>query len=213
MSSPAITSPAVFVTGTDTGVGKTWVTTRLITLLRLRGVEAMGMKPIECGSYDDSKAIHSLCDPREIALEEINPIHLDEPLAPIAVANPVEIDFSDLKKKANKLRKKSEFLVIEGAGGWLVPLDEKRTVADLAESFGFPVLVVASNRLGMLNHTLLTVRAIRERGLDCLGVFVNTFEPEDLSQRSNVEVLEQVLEGVPVFDQDLDELAHACRDL
>ncbi len=208
-----MSSPAIFVTGTDTSVGKTWVTTRLITLLRLRGVEAMGMKPIECGSYDDSKAIHSLCDPRDIELEEVNPIHLDEPLAPIAVEKQVEIDFFDLKKKANKLRKKSEFLVVEGAGGWLVPIDEKRTVSDLAESFGFPVLVVASNRLGMLNHTLLTVRAIQEKGLKCLGVFVNTFEDKDLSQRSNAEILEQVLEGVPIFDQDLDELAHACRDL
>ena len=208
-----MSSPAVFVTGTDTDVGKTWVTTRLLALLRIRGLDAVGMKPIECGGHEDSRAIYEVSEPFGPPLEEVNPIHLEEPLAPLAVEEPVPIDFKKLKKGANSLRERWEFLLIEGAGGWLVPLDEKRMVSDLAVAFGFPVLVVASNRLGVLNHTLLTVRAIEESGLTCLGVFLNTFEEEDPSQKSNAEVLRQVLGEIPVFDQDLDRCADACLEL
>ena len=208
-----MSSPAVFITGTDTDVGKTWVTTRLITLLRISGVDAVGMKPIECGSYDDSRAIFEVTEPFGPTLEEVNPIHLDEPLAPMAVRDPQPINFSALKKGADSLRERWEYLLIEGAGGWLVPIDKERMVADLAIEFGYPVLVVASNRLGVLNHTLLTVRAIKDAGLQCLGVFLNTFEQKDLSQNSNAEILRETLDGIPVFDQDLELCADAFLDL
>lgn len=205
--------PALFITGTDTDVGKTWVATRLLTLLRIRGVEAVGMKPIECGSYDDSRAIFQVSDPSGPTLEEVNPVHLDEPLAPMAVSEPSPIDFTDLKQKAESLLERWEFLCVEGAGGWLVPIDKDRMVEDLAVEFGFPILVVASNRLGVLNHTLLTVRAIESAGLKCMGVFLNTFEDRDLSQSSNAAILREVLNDVPVFDQDFDLVADACMEL
>jgi len=208
-----MSSSAIFVTGTDTDVGKTWVTTRLITLLRIRGVDAVGMKPIECGSHDDSKAIYQVSEPFGPTLDEVNPIHLDEPLAPMAVSEPLAIDFAKLKAGADSLCERWGFLLVEGAGGWLVPIDKERMVADLAVEFGFPVLVVASNRLGVLNHTLLTVKAIEDAGLRCMGVFLNTFEKKDLSQESNAAILRETLNGIPVFDQDLDLCADACMDL
>ncbi|MEM7599998.1 MAG: dethiobiotin synthase [Verrucomicrobiota bacterium] len=201
---------AVFITGTDTDVGKTWVAVRLVTLLRERGINAVGMKPIECGSYDDSKVLHRVSAAAGITLEQVNPVHLDEPVAPAAVSSPVEIRFDELKSAFEAVSDQADFVVIEGAGGWLVPIDGEKTVADLAVSFDLPVAVVAANRLGCLNHTLLTGGAIQSAGLDCLGVFLNLFGEEDLSQQTNADLLSQRLGEVPLLDQDLEALADLC---
>lgn len=201
---------AVFITGTDTDVGKTWVAVRLLERLRARGIHAVGMKPIECGSYDDSRALHRASGATALTLEEVNPIHLGEPVAPAAASVPVEISFEKLKVAFERLRTKSDFVVVEGAGGWLVPIDGEKTVADLAVFLGLPVLVVAANRLGCLNHTLLTTGAVRSSGLPCLGVYLNLFGEEDLSQRTNADLLSSRLDGVPLLDQDLDALADLC---
>ncbi len=201
---------AIFITGTDTDVGKTWVSVRLIEVLRKRGINAVGMKPIECGSYDDSKALQHVSADAGVTLEEVNPIHLDEPVAPAAVSVPVEVRFEDLKAAFDHLAGKADFVVVEGAGGWLVPIDAGKSVADLAVYLGLPVAVVAANRLGCLNHTFLTVGAIDASGLDCLGVFLNLFGEEDLSQRSNADLLSRGLGKVPLIDQDLEALADLC---
>ncbi len=201
---------AVFITGTDTDVGKTWVAVRLVELMRSRGINAVGMKPIECGSYDDSEALQKASADAGVTLEQVNPIHLDEPVAPAAVSTPVDICISELKDAFTRLSEEVDFVVVEGAGGWLVPIDREKTVADLAVEFGLPVVVVAANRLGCLNHTLLTVGAIQSSGLDCLGVFLNLFGEEDLSQRTNADLLSQRLDKVALLDQDLDALADLC---
>lgn len=200
---------AVFITGTDTDVGKTWVAVRLVELMRKRGLNAVGMKPIECGSYDDSKALHAASG-GAVALEEVNPVHLDEAVAPAAVSTPVEIRFEDLKEAFDRLSDKTDFVVVEGAGGWLVPIDKEKTVADFAEFLGQPVVVVAANRLGCLNHTLLTAKAIRSTALEFRGVFLNRFGEDDLSQSTNADQLRQRLDEVPLIDQDLEALVDVC---
>src|SRR6056297_566262 len=87
----SVMSKAIFMTGTDTDVGKTWVSVELIHRLRRRGVKAVGMKPIECGSYDDSKSLLAASAGNALTLEQVNPVHLDEPVAPAAVSAPVDI--------------------------------------------------------------------------------------------------------------------------
>jgi len=192
----------LFITGTDTDVGKTWVTVRLIGALRERGVDAVGMKPIESGGTKDSEALLAASSRDDLALCDVNPINLSEPVAPAASRDGVMIDFDQLCEAYENLAAKSELVFIEGAGGWVVPVDETRTMVDLAVQLGQPVLIVAANRLGVMNHTLLTLTALRAAGLECIGVLLNTFgeSGEDVSRETNAEVLRQHLGEVPLFE-------------
>lgn len=202
----------VFITGTDTDVGKTWVATRLIQKLRESGIDAVGMKPIECGTYEDSEALLAASGDAGLTREQVNPVHLPDPLAPAAFSEVSKIDFGDLKQRFDDLAEAHDFVVVEGAGGWLVPVDDTRTMADLAERFELPVVIVAANRLGVLNHALLTVRAILDSDLSCAGVFLNSLpDTSDLSCESNAKVLEKNLVEIPMIDQDLDPLVELCR--
>ncbi|MGB0154082.1 MAG: dethiobiotin synthase [Verrucomicrobiales bacterium] len=192
----------LFITGTDTNVGKTWVTVRLIEALRERGVDAVGMKPIESGGTKDSEALLAASSRDDLDLRDVNPINLSEPVAPAASRDGVTIDFDQLCEAYENLAAKSELVFIEGAGGWVVPVDETRTMVDLAVQLGQPVLIVAANRLGVMNHTLLTLTAVRAAGLECMGVLLNTFgeSGEDVSCETNAEVLRQHLGEVPLFE-------------
>jgi dethiobiotin synthetase len=200
----------VFITGTDTGVGKTWVTTRLLGELRGRGLDAVGMKPIECGGREDGLAIHAASG-GSVSLDSINPVNLAEPVAPAAGTGPVEIDFAKITGCFDVLAQRHEFVLVEGAGGWLVPVDPARTMADLAVAIGLPVVVVARNRLGVLNHTLLTVRAIAASGLECRAIYLNSVpdgeDASDRSRSSNARVLREQLPGIPVIEDDPTALA------
>ncbi|NLT72074.1 MAG: dethiobiotin synthase [Verrucomicrobiaceae bacterium] len=196
-----------FITGTDTGVGKTWVTTRLLEKLRASGVDAVGMKPVECGGREDSRAILEASGGTEtgLTLEMVNPVSLPEPLAPAAATNPPTLDFAEIRAACDELLSLHDLVLVEGAGGWLVPLDHERTMADLAKALGLPVLLVAANRLGVLNHTLLTVSAIRESGLDCPGIYLNTPDATpDPSTATNRGVLRKRLPDIAVHEGDLD---------
>lgn len=194
-----------FITGTDTGVGKTWVTTHWLRHLRQAGIDAVGMKPVECGGREDATAIHEACD-RIATLDEINPVSLPEPLAPAAIEGAPLLDLASIRVGFEELVARYDFVAVEGAGGWLVPIDRDRTMADLAVALGLPVIVVAANRLGVLNHTLLTVRAIEASGLVCRAVFLNDLDewtkPDDLSRESNARVLRDHLPGIPVIERD-----------
>ena len=199
----------LFISGTDTGVGKTWVTTRLIERLLATGVNAVGMKPIECGGREDATAIFTASggSGAGLTLEEVNPVSLPEPLAPAAATAPHYIDLDEIVLCYQKLANRFDRVIVEGAGGWLVPLDDKRTMADLAIQLGLPVLIVAANRLGVLNHTLLTVRAIENSGLVCRGIFLNDLDPSpDLSCKSNGRILGKMLPKIPIYEMDFDRI-------
>lgn len=196
-----------FITGTDTGVGKTWVTTRLLEKLRAAGVDAVGMKPVECGGREDSLAIFEASGGAAagLTLDRVNPIFLPEPLAPAAATTPPEIDFAEIRAACDHLLSRHDLVLVEGAGGWLVPLDHERTMADLARTLDLPVLLVAANRLGVLNHTLLTVAAIRESGLACPGIYLNAPDAApDSSTATNRGVLRKCLPDIAVHQDDLD---------
>mgnify|MGYP003634719723 FL=1 len=198
----------IFVTGTDTDVGKTWVTTHLLKRLRETGLNAAGMKPIECGSREDAEAILKASGNTTLTLNQINPVSIPEPLAPVASTMTEAISFDQIQSAYKTLQSTSDFVIVEGAGGWLVPVDTERTMADLVKCLKLPVLIVAANRIGVLNHTLLTVQSIELMGLTCAGVFLNTINPDiDASQSSNAVILRKVLTKIPVFDGDIPELA------
>ncbi len=194
-----------FVAGTDTGVGKTWVTTRWLRCLRDSGIDAVGMKPVECGGREDAIAIREACDGLA-TLDEINPVSLPEPLAPAAMIGVPRIDFDEILENFERLSMRHSPVLVEGAGGWLVPIDGARTMADLAVALGLPVVLVAANRLGVLSHTLLAVRAIADSGLACRAVFLNDLDeaarPDDRSRESNARVLRELLPGIAVIERD-----------
>ncbi len=199
-----------FITGTDTGVGKTFFSCLLLKSLTAAGHRAAGFKPICCGARDDAMALHAAGDPR-LLLEQVNPCHLQNAAAPYAAAliENVEIDLEKIFETYVFLRSHYENVIVEGVGGWEVPIAKNYSVADLAGDIGLPVLVVVNNRLGALNHTILTVRNIRERGLTCAGIVLNHIEEErDAASITNKTVLEEVLE-IPI----LYELLHGETEL
>jgi len=205
----------VFVTGTDTEVGKTWVATGLLSALRRRGLRVAAAKPVECGGRDDARALLAATGRDDLPLDAVNPRHFEAPLAPAAAAGG-RFDLDGVLSSLGALAGGGEFLVVEGAGGWLVPLDAERTMADLATGFGLPVVLVAANRLGCLNHALLTARAVRDAGLPLAAVYLNTLPSQpasgevgvrDLSRASNGRVLAPHLGDCPLFEDDLEALA------
>lgn len=193
----------LFITGTDTGVGKTFVTCLLLAALRAAGhARAIGWKPVCCGDRADAFALQSAADRPDVPLDTINPTWFKAPLAPLA-AGWIEnraVDVDALRQAFDELAARFDPILVEGAGGWEVPLAGNQTMADLAVALGLPVLVVVNNRLGALNHTILTVRSIEDRGLRCAGLVLNQVEDErDVASISNRAVLEQFLPGVPIL--------------
>lgn len=195
------------VTGTDTGVGKTVVAAALLAMLRARGVRAAGMKPVETGvSEEDAdrdamrlwRAAGAVDDPRDVG-----PVALPDPLAPVLAARraarPVEL--ATLDRALERLSAAASAIVVEGAGGILVSVAPGTSYADLFRRWRLDVVIVAANRLGALNHTLLTVNEARRAGLLVRGVVLNesaASEPADLARATNLAMLRELLPGVPI---------------
>jgi dethiobiotin synthetase len=200
-----------FITGTDTGVGKTYFTAWLVRAWRRKGLRAAGLKPVCTGDRVDAEILREASGD-ELSLDEINPHHFRVPAAPLVAAS-VEnrtIDFKAEKARLRGQRGNFDFLAVEGVGGWRVPLAPGYDVSDWARELGFPVVVVARGTLGTLNHTRLTVESIRAAGLECAGVVVNAGPEEDAAKRSpdfelvrrtNLDLLHDLL-LLPVFDFD-----------
>jgi len=188
----------LFVTATDTGVGKTEVACALLRGLRARGVDAAGMKPAQSGvspgepsDADRLLAAAGGADPAAL----VCPYSFAAPLAPGVAARLAgqEIALSRILDAARALAARHAFLVVEGAGGLLVPLTPRETYADLAVALGLPVLVVARAGLGTVNHTALTVEALRARGLAIAGVVLNRAAPgADPSEPHNAAEIERL---------------------
>lgn len=193
---------SVFVTGTDTGVGKTLVSAALLHALARHYSRVVGMKPVAAGTLlvdgvqanDDVLALRaaSSCHVPP-ALD--NPVLLPDPLSPhIAAARAgVEISIAHLVDCHRQLLERADAVVVEGAGGFMVPLSATETGADLAQALGLPVVLVVGLRLGCLNHALLTAWAIRARGLTLAGWVANHVDPDMLAQADNITFLQQQL--------------------
>jgi len=192
---------SLFITGTDTGVGKTRVAAMLVRALRAAGVDAVGFKPICCGGREDAELLTEASGDA-VALNDVNPVWLRPAVAPYTAAM-IEgrtVDVALVREKFAKLHAAHAAVIVEGAGGWLVPVTRDFSMADLAAEFALPVLVVAANRLGVINHTLLTVTAIHASGLRCAGVVLNhphAPQPDDPSVVTNAGVLGELLAAMP----------------
>ena len=195
---------SVFITGTDTGVGKTLVSAGLLHALAKRHGRGVGMKPVAAGTElingeeanEDVVALRAAAS-CAVPPELDNPVLLPDPVSPhIAAARAgVQIDIAHLVACHRALTKLADAVVVEGAGGFLVPLSPSETGADLAQALGLPVVLVVGLRLGCLNHALLTAEAIRARGLALAGWVANHVDPGMLAQGDNIAFLQQALQA------------------
>jgi dethiobiotin synthetase len=199
----------LFITGTDTGVGKTIVAAALAMILREAGADVGVMKPVATGCVrrreglvsEDAELLAKAADVPE-PLAEISPIRLAEPLAPTVAAARAHLtlDLAPMWAAWRRLRSAHDIMLVEGIGGLLCPVTPKESVADLAKVFGLPLLVVARPVLGTLNHTALTLEAARARGLRVAGIVINRYHHDsvDLAETTNPDEVQR-LTGVDVL--------------
>jgi dethiobiotin synthetase len=209
-----------FVTGTDTGVGKTIITAALIKAAHILGFKACGMKPIETGCKREEFKVQSskfkvkdMLIPsdgtflREItgtgeSIDLITPIRFENPLAPLP-ASEIEdkpIDLDKIKTAYKELSNRYDVIIVEGIGGLLVPIKKGHFVIDLAKDFGLPIIVVSKPGLGAINHTMLTVNYAINKRLDVAGIIINYTRTSEgtLAENTNPEIIRR-LSPVPVI--------------
>ncbi len=190
-----------FITGTDTDAGKTFVTALLTRSLRRAGFDTVAMKPISCGEPGDTSTVRAAAD-NELSSDEVTPVSYKAPLAPIEAAR-LEgrtFDPAEVLTVFRDLRSSHISLLVEGVGGWLVPLAPGYSSADLAKAMSLPVLLVVRNRLGAINHTLLTLESIKSHGLTCGGIVLNNHPADDgdAAREGNRRMLQE-LTDVPIL--------------
>jgi dethiobiotin synthetase len=189
-----------FVTGTDTDCGKTYVTALLVQAARTAGVDAIGAKPFCCGPRTDVEILATASGGVE-SLDAINPVWLKTPAAPRAceLLGEPAADIPGALAAVRGLAARHTQVFCEGAGGWLVPVAANCTIADFAVELAWPVIVVVRNKLGALNHALLTLESIRNRDLPLAGIILNDLEGQmDEATRTNRRVLEESC-GCPIL--------------
>jgi dethiobiotin synthetase len=198
---------ALFVTGTDTEVGKSLVSAALLRALQKRGVCANGYKPVAAGaeyldghwSNEDGRLLLA-SSAASLRYEQVNPVMLMMPIAPhIAAKREGQvIDSTLLSQGLHVLKEQSDCVVVEGAGGWFVPLDEHELLCDWAMREQLPVVLVVGMRLGCLNHALLSAGAIQSSGLPLLGWVANCLSKPDSVMEDNIDYLKKAL-NVPLL--------------
>jgi len=199
----------LFITGTDTGVGKTVVAAGIIRAIKAKGLTVCPMKPVESGCslkkgklFPNDAVTLLKASGADETLDAVNPYRLRNSLAPSVAAEIEGIKIEKLRivSAYKRFLKKYDVTIVEGAGGIMVPVYKKYLFLDLAEDLGLPLLIVSRPGLGTINHTLLTITAARNRGLDVAGVVINYAikARKGRSEKTNPEVIEK-LGGVPVL--------------
>lgn len=204
--------PGIFITGTDTGVGKTVVAASLAWNLKQSGKDVAVMKPFQTGAVlgglTDIDFIQKVIG-SDYPLDQVSPCRLSMPLAPLSAAKleGEEIDLYGVKEAYRSLSSCHESIVVEGAGGLLVPILEDYYMSDLVLDLALPILVVTRPDLGTLNHTLLTVESARRRGIDVRGIIINNFPMDPgLPERTNPELIIKMT-GVPILGVIISDLS------
>ena len=190
-----------FVTGTDTEVGKTLVAGALIIKLQSMGIKAIGYKPVVAGMHEVdgnliNEDIETLLIASQIVLPDLKdsdicPYFLKDAAAPhlVAVKEGVVLDMSVMVKQYSSLQDKADALIVEGAGGFLVPINEETTLGDFAQAIKLPVILVVNIKLGCINHSLLTAEAITQRGLQVFAWVANSTQPDNEYTHQNIKTL------------------------
>jgi dethiobiotin synthetase len=207
------------VTGTDTSVGKTLVSVALVWLFRRHGLRVAAMKPVETGDGDDAVRLWHVAGASD-SPDDVCPYRFAEPLAPYLAARragtPIELPVLDAAFA--RLTRERDAIIVEGAGGLLVPLTRDVTFDDLCRRWALDLLIVAANRLGAINHTLLTVRAAQASGARVRAVVLSTTTPDPggVAEQTNLALLRE-LAGVPIFNLPYQRspaaTASACEPL
>lgn len=195
-----IVGKIVFITGTDTGVGKTVFTAAFLAYLRSLKQRAWALKPFCSGTRADVLLLDELQD-HELALETVNPVYFPEPVAPLVAARKRrrKLDIRSVVAGIEALRSRCDWLLIEGCGGVLVPLSETHSVLDFIAELGSPVIVVGKNKLGVINHAVLTVQALEGAGIPLVGVVLMEPARRDLATKTNQKLLAEMVKPVTVF--------------
>ena len=202
-------SRAYFITGTDTGVGKTSVAVALLQAAAKRGLSTAAVKPVAAGCErsneglrnDDALQLQQACT-ITLTYEQINPFALQPAIAPhfAAAREGLQLDAKQLADHCQSILNlkadlKADFTVIEGAGGWLVPLNETESMADVPKAFGLDIILVVGMRLGCLNHALLTAAAIEQNGNHLVGWVANIIDPSMLMIEKNILTLKKSIKA------------------
>jgi dethiobiotin synthetase len=189
-----------FVTGTDTGVGKTVASTALLAAARARGLCVAALKPLESGSTAADSDAARLADAAGLAVDEVALYRFADPVAPGVGAERegIAIDFDRIWDRLDDVETRgSDLVLVEGAGGLLVPLGGGRTTADLVRELALPLIVVARDALGTINHTLLTVEVAIARGLPVAGIIVSRGTADPSAAEENLREIDRALAGDP----------------
>lgn len=202
---------AFFVTGTDTEIGKTHVSCLLLKQYAAQGLKVIGMKPVAAGCElvdgewvnDDVQRLIAASNV-QAPMDLINPYRFKEPIAPHLAAEKVgvTIDIEHIVNAFEQLKTMADVVIVEGAGGFLVPLNVNDNMADLAIALGVPIILVVGMRLGCINHSSLTAEAIKSRGLALHGWVANYIDPEMDVQNENIQTITQQLELLPIFESE-----------
>jgi len=192
--------PSYFITGTDTGVGKTLIACALLHAFARSGKSVVGMKPVaagcdalQCEDVAALRAASTVDAPREW----INPYALPAPVAPHLAAQQagIALEIAPMLNAFRQLQTLADVVIVEGVGGWMVPFNSTQSSADLAQQLGLPVILVVGMRLGCLNHALLTAQAIRAQGLQLAGWVANRIDPAMALCDENVQALQARLDA------------------
>lgn len=190
----AIAREITVISGTDTGVGKTVLTALLVRHLRRQGINALALKPFSSGSRSDARILRAAQDSAP-ALDQINPFHFPEPVAPLVAARKHNRKVS-LQRVLDWIRQTScDHLLIEGAGGLLTPLGENFTLLDIINDLNATLVIVAPNKLGVINHTLLTLRAANRPA----AVILMSQLKADRSAKTNFAILQDLIAPCPII--------------
>ena len=192
-----------FITGTDTGVGKTWFTVSLMTALKQRGFKVMGMKPVATGAImtknglinEDAKLIMQNCS-QKVSYNLINPFVFELPIAPHVAAKHegVVIELDQITKNYHLLKSMCDVLVVEGVGGWRVPVTDKCSLSDLVSKLDLSVILVVGMRLGCINHAILTAEAINADGMNLCGWVSNHLDRVYSKSEETIKTLKKRLD-------------------
>ena len=184
-----------FITGTDTGVGKTVIAGALAAVLKKKGIDVGVMKPVATGGWDDARFLIRAAGVKD-NLFLVNPYCLGTPVVPAVAAEieGVKIDIRKIKNAYEELSKKHDILVVEGVGGLLVPIYKNYLVTDLINELKLPVIIVAKPGLGTINHTLLTIRQAKISRIKVLGVIISNYDDANagIAEMTAPEVIERI---------------------
>ncbi len=213
-----------FITGTDTGVGKTLVSCALVKAFSAQGKRVVGFKPIAAGCddndhNDDAKALRAASNV-QASYGQINPYCFPHAIAPHLAARHtgVRIEFERILTSYRELAGQADEVIVEGVGGFCVPLNEKQDSADLARQFKLQVILIVGMRLGCLNHALLTMRAIADYQLECAGWVANVLDADMPALQENIAALQErisapLLGVIPFQTQPDAQVTAGCLDL